>query len=121
MAKKKEQDNPQLLVCIINDPGKIDDILQAFLELGITGATIIDTYGMGKTVVQDIPIFAGFRSMLSGTSKFNKMLLSVIKEPEKIDSAIKAIETLCGDLDNPATGIAFTIPVTSVKGLRPEL
>ena len=80
----EEQGSPQLLVCIINDPAKVDDILQMFLEIGITGATIIDSYGMGKTVVQDIPIFAGFRSLLSGTSKFNKLILSVVKEEEKV-------------------------------------
>ena len=51
----------ELLICVINDPAKVDEILEAFLEIGITGATIVDTYGMGKTLVQDVPIFAGFR------------------------------------------------------------
>lgn len=110
----------ELLVCIINDPRKVDDILQIFLEIGITGATILDSYGMGKTLVQDIPIFAGFRNLMSGTGSYNKTILSVVKEKEKVERAIAAIESLCGDLNDPATGIVFTVPVQNVKGLRPE-
>jgi nitrogen regulatory protein PII len=111
----------ELLVCVINDPSKVDEILEAFLEIGITGATIIDTYGMGRTLVQDVPIFAGFRNLLSGPSKYNKTLFSVIDSKEKVDNAIKAIEAITGELENPSTGIVFTIPLSHVKGLSPGL
>lgn len=111
----------ELLICVINDPSKVDEILEAFLEIGITGATIIDTYGMGKTLVQDVPIFAGFRNLLSGSSKYNKTIFSVIREKEKVEQAITAIEKIVGGLENPSTGIVFTIPVNFVKGLKPEL
>ena len=33
----------QLLIAVINDPDRVDDVLAGFLELGITGATIIAT------------------------------------------------------------------------------
>jgi nitrogen regulatory protein PII len=111
----------QLLVCVINDPAKVDEILEAFIEIGITGATIIDTYGMGRTLVQDVPIFAGFRNLLSGTSKYNKTIFSVIDEDDKVNQATAAIETIVGELETPSSGIVFTIPVNFVKGLKPEL
>ena len=108
----------ELLVCVVNDPQKVDDILQAFLEIGITGATIIDSYGMGKALLQDIPIFAGFRNMLAGTGSYNKTIFSIIENEEKANQAIAAIDSICGDLMDPATGLVFTIPVRTVKGLR---
>ena len=110
-----------LLVCVINEPRKVDDILQAFLEIGVTGATVIDTYGMGATLIEDIPIFAGFRSLLAGSSKYNKTIFSVIKEPEMIEKAAAAVENVCGDLDSPSTGIIFSIPLDFVKGLQPGI
>ena len=89
----------KLLICVINDTGKVDEILEAFLEIGITGATIIDSYGMGRTLIQDVPIFAGFRNLLSGTSKYNKTILTVIGEPTKAEEAITAIEAIIVNLE----------------------
>ena len=31
------------------------------------------------------------------------------------------LQEICGDLSSPATGIVFTIPVSRVTGLAPEL
>jgi nitrogen regulatory protein P-II 1 len=111
----------RLLVCIITEPRKVDEILQAFLEIGVTGATVVDSYGMGSLLVEDIPIFAGFRGLLSASGKYNKTIFSVIKETETVERAVAAIEEVCGDLQTPSTGIVFTVPVDFVQGLQPEL
>jgi nitrogen regulatory protein P-II 1 len=111
----------QLLLCVVNEPSKVEEILEAFLDIGVTGATIIDTYGMGGILASDIPIFAGFRQLLSGSGSNNKTILSVIDRDETLQATIQAIEQICGNLDDPSTGIVFTIPVSFVKGLRPEI
>jgi nitrogen regulatory protein P-II 1 len=111
----------KLFVFICNDPDKLDEILEGFLEIGITGATIIDTVGMGYILATEIPIFAGFRSLLSGASSYNKTILSVIKEPEKVHAVFDLIEEVCGSLDKAGAGIAFTVPIDEVRGLMPEL
>ncbi len=111
----------KLLVSVINEPAKVDEILEAFIEIGVTGATILDTYGMGRTLVQDVPIFAGFRSLLSGTSKYNKTIFTVIDSEQKLEQAIAAIESITGNVDDSSTGIIFTLPVDFVKGLKPEI
>jgi hypothetical protein len=49
----------QVLIAVVNDPEKVDEILSGYLELGITGATIINSEGMGRVLSHDIPIFAG--------------------------------------------------------------
>lgn len=109
----------ELLIAVINDPHKIEEIMEAFLEIGITGATIIDSFGMGKVISQDIPIFAGFRNLLAGSTSSNKTIFSVIKEREKVESAFKSLQKICGNLQSPSTGIAFTIPLNKVQGLNP--
>jgi nitrogen regulatory protein PII len=113
--------SPQLLICIINEPSKVEEILEAFLDVGVTGATIIDSYGMGGILSQDIPIFAGFRSMLSGAGSSNKTIISVINSEETLQATVQAVEQICGNLDDPSTGIMFTLPVSFVRGLRPEI
>lgn len=111
----------QLLIAVINQEEKLDEILSGFLELGITGATIISSEGMGRVLSHDIPIFAGLQTLLARSRPQNQTIFSVIKEDEKVDGAIALLQEICGDLNNPATGIAFTVPVSRVVGLKPEL
>ena len=111
----------QLLVAVINQEDRLDDILSGFLELGITGATVIDSEGMGHVLSHDIPIFAGLQTLISRARPQNQTIFSVIDSDEKVEGAIALLQEICGDLDNPATGIVFTIPVTRVTGLAPEL
>jgi nitrogen regulatory protein P-II 1 len=110
----------QLLVAVINHVEQVDDILAGFVELGITGATIVNSEGMGHVLSQDVPIFAGLRSLTTRSRPSNQTLLSVIDDA-KVDAAIALIEEVCGSLDAPGAGIVFTVPVSRVVGLAPEL
>lgn len=109
-----------LLVAVVNEPEKVDEILSGFLELGITGATIINTEGMGRVLSHDIPIFAGLQTLISRSRPQNRTIFSVVDE-EKTDPAVALLQEVCGDLTAPATGIVFTLPLDRVVGLAPEL
>lgn len=109
-----------LLVAVINHVEQVDDILAGFVELGITGATVLNSEGMGHVLSHDVPIFAGLRALTARSRPSNQTLFSVI-EDEKVDAAITLIQEVCGSLDSPGAGIVFTLPVTRVVGLAPEL
>ena len=111
----------ELLIAVINQEDRLDDILSGFLELGITGATVIDSEGMGHVLSHDIPIFAGLQTLISRARPQNQTIFSVIDDDAKVEGAIALLQEICGDMDNPATGIVFTIPVNRVTGLAPEL
>ncbi len=109
-----------LLVAVINEPEKLDEILSGYLELGITGATIIGSEGMGRLLSHDIPIFAGLQTLISRSRPQNRTIFSVVAE-DRVAPALALLQDVCGNLSDPATGIAFVVPVTRVVGLAPEL
>lgn len=111
----------QLLIAVINDIDRVEEILAGFLEIGVTGATVVNSEGMGRVLSHDIPIFAGLQTLISRSRPQNLTLFSVIADPRKVDEAIELLQEVCGRFDDPATGIAFTIPVSHVVGLAPEL
>ena len=111
----------KLLIFICNNPEKLEEVLEGYLEVGITGATIMDSLGMGHVLSTEVPIFAGFQSLFSAASAYNKTILSVIKEPEKVDAALDMIEEICGPLGTAGVGIAFAVDIEKVRGLMPEL
>lgn len=110
----------KLFVYVLNQQEKLDEILEGFIEIGITGATIIDSVGMGRILSKDVPILAGFQSLVSGSHPHNKTILSVVDNDEKIEKALELIEELCGPFEDPGAGIAFTVPLADAFGLKPE-
>ena len=110
----------QLLIAVINHEEQVDDILAGFVELGITGATIIGSKGMGRVLSEDVPIFAGLRTLGFGSRPGNHMIFCVADDA-KVDGAIAMIQGICGDLAKPGAGILFTLPVGRVVGLKPVL
>lgn len=110
-----------LLIAVINQEEKLDEILSGLVELGVTGATIINSEGMGRVLSHDIPIFAGLGALALRSRPQNQTIFSVIPEDETVDAVIRLLQEICGNLEDPATGIVFTVPVNRVVGLAPEL
>jgi nitrogen regulatory protein PII len=110
----------RLLVIVINDRERLDEILTGFVELGVTGATIINTEGMGRILSDVIPVFAGLQAAAGTARPENVTILSIVAE-DRVDAVLALVKHVCGDLDAPSTGIAFVLPVMRVVGLAPRL
>lgn len=110
----------KLAVLILNKEEHLETLLEGLIEIGVTGATIIDSIGMGHILCTDIPVFAGLRFMFAGSRPYNKTILSIIKE-EKIDQYKELAEKILGPLEESGNGILFFIDVADVVGLKPEI
>lgn len=109
----------KLLIAVINETDRIEEILARFLEIGVTGATLVDSEGMGHVLSQDPPAFAGLQSLRSATRPRNTTIFSVIPDDAKVTAALAVIEEVCGGLEGPATGVAFTVDVDRALGVGP--
>ena len=110
----------QLLVAVINDPQKLDEILTGLLDLGVRGATVIASEGMGMRLAQDIPLFARLQTPIARARPENRTIFSVVHE-ERVDAVMALLQKVCGDLSQPGTGIAFTVPIDRLVGLAASL
>ena len=108
----------KLLIAVINETDRVEEILAGFLRIGITGATVLDSEGMGRVLSQDDPpAFAGLQSLVSSTRPQNTTLFSVVPDAATADRALELLEELCGPFDGPATGIAMILPVDRALGV----
>ncbi|MBD3413525.1 MAG: hypothetical protein GF421_03720 [Candidatus Aminicenantes bacterium] len=105
----------KLIIIFLNKIEYLDDLLSAFLEIGVPGATILDSVGMGHIVSHDIPIFAGLRDFFAGSSPTNKTILMVTQKDmiSKIDEVLKDVTGY-----DQQTGIAkmVSLPVDGLFG-----
>jgi len=107
----------KVLVFILNKEELLEEVLEVFLELNISGATILDSVGMGSILARDIPIFAGFRNLMEGSRPANKTIVTIVPD-DLVEKTVKAIEQVVGSLDEPGNGVAFVLPLEAVYGLR---
>ena len=105
-----------LLVAVVNQPEKLDEILSGFVELGVRGATVINSEGMGRVLSHDIPIFAGLQTLIDRSRPQNRTIFTVLSD-DLVEEVIVLFQDICGDLEDPATGILFTLPLDRVVGL----
>jgi len=110
----------KLLVFVLNKEELLEDVLAAYIEAGIPGATIIDSEGMGRFLTYEVPLFSDFKDFMKGNKPYNKTILSVLSDVTALDRLEKLLDRICGDLSTPGTGILFTLPIDYCKGLHNE-
>ncbi|KGF07403.1 nitrogen regulatory protein P-II family [Ezakiella coagulans] len=106
------------LFLILNKTEKLNDVLEAYVKVGIKGATVVDSQGMGSALSEsNLPMFGGFlRTVLDNNRPFNKVIFSVVKDEEVLNDAIAAVEDILGDMSKPGVGLMFVMPVDRVVG-----
>jgi hypothetical protein len=111
---------PELLVCVINDPRFLDDVLAALLEAGITGATVLESQGMGRLLSQDMPIFASFRHLLTGSKAYTYTILAPVEEAQVTAEVARLVRDVLADAPAEDRGFLFALPLTTFVDLSSD-
>lgn len=107
----------KLMVLVLNKEEYLDRVLAAYVEAGISGATILDSEGMGRFLTYEVPLFADFKSFMKGNKPYNKTILSIIRDESAVGRLEELLKEILGGLESPGTGILFTIPVDYAVGM----
>ncbi len=107
----------KLVVFVLNKEELLDEVLAAYVEAGIGGATILDSEGMGRFLTYEVPLFSDFKQFMKGNKPYNKTIFSVVRNEALIPRLEKLLDKVCGGLDEPGTGIFFTVPIDYARGL----
>jgi len=109
-----------LLVNVLEQTQHLTGILEGFARIGIQGATVIDSTGMGRVLMKTnaaLPVMKQINKVLKDLESSNKTLLTVINDKDLLDKAIQVVKSFCGDLREPGKGILFAIALEFVEGL----
>ena len=90
----------------------LDELITGWMDLGVSGATVIETTGALQLITQHVPIFAGLRSLTSGGGRHNKTIFTAIQSDELLNSAISFLEDLCKKTEKPHQGVYFAAPLS---------
>ncbi len=107
----------KLAVVFLNKIEYLEELLSLFLEIGLTGATVVDSVGMGHIISESIPIFAGLRKAFAGSSPNKKVIFAVTNE-KVIQDMAKVIDGLGQDEEDQKPGFMISLSVESIFGLN---
>lgn len=109
----------EALYIVINDESKFDDLLIVLEEKGYRGGTIFESQGMGYTLMSHSVEgqYGYLRNVFNKRGPFNKTLVMILNK-ESIETVKQIVRDVIGDLEQENTAFLFTVPVTSVEGLR---
>jgi len=107
----------KLALIFLNKIEYLEDLLSAFLEIGISGATIVDSVGMGHIISQHIPIFAGLRDTFAGSSPIQKIILVVVKE-DMVSRINEVLADICINIDESRAYFMISLPIEDLFGFN---
>lgn len=105
-----------MIMFVLDDINHLDDVLTSWSDIGITGATILESSGLHRKLQKKIPMrYTYDNSLMEETG--NLTLFVMVENETDVHSCLKAIENIVGDLDQPNTGVFSSWPVTMMKGI----
>ena len=111
----------KMILFVLNDPSKVQELLDAWKEAGATGATVFFSTGMGRfhqsvALCDDLPLMPSLSDFDDRDEKLSRTIFIILRD-ELVGQIISATEKIVGDLNKPGNGILIVLPADSVHGL----
>jgi nitrogen regulatory protein PII len=113
-----------VLFIVLNDVDSLDDILSGFVREGISGATILDSQGMGSAIVnndnRNVPLFSTLRMLLNDSHPYSKTIFTVLENEKMVDKAVAVVQEVADGISSTGVGFMFTVPIGKVYQMKCE-
>ena len=109
----------KLLIYVMNNTELLEEFLHELKENGIKGATILNSTGMARKLIQndDMEFIGSLKMLFENPRKESHVILFALPD-EQVSTVFRVIDNVCGDLSEPNSGIAFTLSIEDIKGCK---
>jgi nitrogen regulatory protein PII len=109
-----------MILFVLDNPQFLDEVLDAWDEIGVSGVTIIDSTGINRrrqALQVGTPFMAGINRILSGDLETHNTLFTIVQNETIVHECIVAAEKIVGDLNQPNSGVLAAWEIPIVKGI----
>lgn len=114
----------QALFVVLNEVDYLNDILEGFVDVGVRGATVIDSQGMASFIVnnnnKDIPLFGYLKNLLEDSLPYNKTIFTVLENEALVDKAVGVVQEVVEEINSSNIGFMFTVPIGKTYPMKIE-
>lgn len=109
-----------MVMIVLDDPSRLDEVLNAWEAVGISGATIIESTGINRrrrAKLVGTNLMAGINRLMSSDEESHYTLFTIVPDESVVTRCLEAIEEVVGDLSQANTGVMAAWPLSMVKGV----
>jgi nitrogen regulatory protein P-II 1 len=114
-----------LILFVLDNPDKLEELLDAWEKAGTGGATVLSSTGMHRlnagVIRDDIPLIPGLDDFYKRVEDYHRTLFTIVKDDEMINKIVDATQSVVGNLNEPNTGILVVLPTAQVYGIEKNL
>ena len=112
-----------LILFVLNNPDRLEDLLIAWEEEGIDGATVLFSTGLGRIRQldgwrDDMPLIPSLSDFYEVPENMNRTIFTIAKDEAQIDGVLTATKKVVGDLDERQTGLLLILPIARAYGMN---
>ena len=104
----------KLLTVVLYLEEFLNEILEFFIEAGVDGATVIESFGMGQ-YISNIPLFADFIGFMQQNKNQSRTIMALVPEG-RVEEIVEGIEEITGDLEKKQGAMVYVLDVPFYKG-----
>jgi nitrogen regulatory protein PII len=109
-----------MVMFVLDDPSRLDEVLNAWEAAGIGGATIIESTGINRRKQAKLvgtSLMAGINRLMTSDEESHYTLFTIVPDESVVTRCLEAAQAVVGDLNKANTGILAAWPLSVVKGL----
>ncbi|MDY0010628.1 MAG: hypothetical protein RBR96_02680 [Candidatus Izemoplasmatales bacterium] len=114
----------EALFIVLNDLSYLDQILSKFVEMKVRGATILDSMGMARAIMDNeglnFLMSGPFQRTFESDQKSSKTIFTVIPEPSKVEEVVREVRAIVETSNKQVIGFMFTVPVSGIYPMKPK-
>ena len=112
-----------LVLMVLNNPDRLEELLIAWEENGVQGATVLFSTGLGRIRQMDawrddMPLMPSLRDFYELPENMNRTIFTVVDNEAQVDALAAATQEVVGELDEQGTGLLLVLPVTRAYGVN---
>ena len=103
---------------VLDDPELLDAVLDAWHDIGVTGATIVESSGLNRRRAQTVDMGSapGWPRVVERNRNGHFTIFLIVRDCEEAERCRVAAEALTGDLTQPNTGVFAAWELALEKG-----
>ena len=105
-----------MIMFVLDQSSYLDQILDAWSGIGVSGATIVESTGLYRRALKRIPMRYTYGEVPM-QEKGNITLFVIVDSENMVSSCLAKVESIIGNLDQPNTGVFSAWPLTIQKGI----
>lgn len=109
-----------MVMFVLDDPDRLDEVLDAWEAIGVSGSTIVESSGINRRRMlrqAGTAYMAGINRLIGSEEESHYTLFVIVPDEALAAACLAAAEGVVGDLDEANTGVLAVWPLALVKGV----